>query len=71
MPDIVPVVDRADSLPGLSICTGMCGHGFGIGPGFGRVMASMITGEDVGHDLSRFRLDRFSDGSRIELGPDI
>lgn len=71
MPDIVPVVDRAARLPGLSICTGMCGHGFGIGPGFGRVMASLIAGEDPGHDLSRFRLSRFSDGSPIALGPDI
>jgi hypothetical protein len=34
-------------------------------------MATLITGEEVGHDLTRFRLSRFSDGSRIELGPDI
>ncbi len=71
MPDIVPVVDRAESLSGLSICTGMCGHGFGIGPAFGRVMADLVTGDDVGHDLSRFRLGRFSDGSQMELGPII
>lgn len=71
MPDIVPVVDRADSLSGLSICTGMCGHGFGIGPAFGRVMADLVAGDDVGHDLSRFRLGRFSDGSKMELGPII
>jgi len=71
MPDIVPVVDRAAAIPGLSICTGMCGHGFGIGPAFGRVMADLVTGGDVGHDLSRFRLERFSDGSKIELGPII
>ncbi|KPA21990.1 Sarcosine oxidase subunit beta [Shimia sp. SK013] len=71
MPDIVPVVDRGDTLPGLSICTGMCGHGFGIGPAFGRVMADLVSGGDVGHDLSRFRLGRFADGSKIELGPII
>ncbi|MGX9349900.1 NAD(P)/FAD-dependent oxidoreductase [Shimia sp. W99] len=70
MPDIVPVVDRAP-VQGLSICTGMCGHGFGIGPGFGRVMADMVSGGDVGHDLNRFRLSRFNDGSRLELGPDL
>ncbi|TCL10078.1 glycine/D-amino acid oxidase-like deaminating enzyme [Shimia isoporae] len=71
MPDIVPVVDRAESVPGLSICTGMCGHGFGIGPAFGRVMADLVTGKDVGHDLHRFRLSRFSDGSKMKLGPII
>ena len=70
LPDIVPVVDRA-SFEGLSICTGMCGHGFGIGPGFGRIMADMVSGGEIGHDLSRFRLSRFSDGSKLELGPDI
>ncbi|MEP2532807.1 FAD-dependent oxidoreductase [Shimia sp.] len=70
MPDIVPVVDRAP-VPGLSICTGMCGHGFGIGPGFGRIMADLVSGDDVGHDLTRFRYSRFSDGSRLELGPDL
>lgn len=71
MPDDVPMVDRVDSLPGLSICTGMCGHGFGIGPGFGRVMAALVAGHDPGHDLARFRLSRFTDGSRLALGPDI
>ena len=70
MPDIVPVVDRAP-VEGLSICTGMCGHGFGIGPGFGRVMADMVLDGEIGHDLSRFRLARFSDGSVPELGPDL
>lgn len=68
LPDEVPVADRA-SLPGLSICTGMSGHGFGIGPGFGRILADLITGADPGHDLSRFRLSRFSDGSRLRIGP--
>ncbi|MCW8842879.1 MAG: FAD-binding oxidoreductase, partial [Rhodobacteraceae bacterium] len=70
LPDIVPVVDRAP-VPGLSICTGMCGHGFGIGPAFGRIMADMVSGGEIGHDLSRFRLSRFTDGSKLDLGPDI
>ncbi len=70
LPDIVPVVDRAP-IAGLSICTGMCGHGFGIGPAFGRIMADLVSGGEIGHDLRRFRLSRFSDGSKLELGPDI
>lgn len=71
MPDVVPVVDEAAKLPGLFICTGMCGHGFGIGPGFGRIMADLMCGEAPGHDLGRFRLSRFADGSKLELGPDL
>jgi glycine/D-amino acid oxidase-like deaminating enzyme len=49
----------------------MSGHGFGIGPGMGRVVADLVTGRPVGHDLTRFRLSRFSDGSRIEPGPSL
>ncbi|MEP5730139.1 MAG: FAD-binding oxidoreductase [Sulfitobacter sp.] len=67
MPDVVPVVDHCATVPGLIIGTGMAGHGFGIGPGMGRVLAALVTGDAVGHDLGRFRADRFSDGSRIQL----
>jgi glycine/D-amino acid oxidase-like deaminating enzyme len=70
MPDVVPVVDHAP-IPGLIIATGMSGHGFGIGPGMGRVVASLVAGEDPGHDLSRFRLSRFSDGTKIAPGPSL
>ncbi len=69
IPDVVPVVDRVTALPGLVIATGMCGHGFGIGPGMGRVVADLVAGGDVGHDLSRFRLSRFTDGSVLVPGP--
>lgn len=69
MPDYVPVVDQAPTIPGLFIGTGMSAHGFGIGPGFGRVLADLIQGKDPGHDLARFRFGRFTDGSAIRPGP--
>ncbi|OYX42870.1 MAG: PTS sugar transporter subunit IID [Rhodobacterales bacterium 32-67-9] len=69
MPDVVPVIDHAAALPGLTIATGMSGHGFGIGPGIGRVVADLVEGRAPGHDLARFRLSRFSDGTRIAPGP--
>ncbi len=59
MPDVVPVVDRIAALPGLVLATGMSGHGFGIGPAFGRVVADLVTGGAVGHDLTAFRQARF------------
>lgn len=34
-------------------------------------MADLIQNKTVDHDLSRFRLARFSDGSKLELGPAI
>jgi len=69
MPDVVPIVDRVQAISGLVVATGMSGHGFGIGPGIGRVVSDMIQGNEIGHDLTRFRLSRFSDGSAIRLGP--
>ena len=71
LPDVVPVVDRVASLPGLTIATGMSGHGFGIGPGMGRVVADLVAGKDPGHDLRRFRLSRFTDGSPLVPGPSL
>ncbi len=69
MPDVVPVIDRVAAIPGLTIGTGLSGHGFGIGPGVGRVLAALVTGDDPGHDLTRFRLGRFTDGTPMRLGP--
>jgi glycine/D-amino acid oxidase-like deaminating enzyme len=70
-PDIVPVMDQVDSHPGLFLASGFSGHGFGIGPGAGRVMADLVTGDRPKYDLSRFRFSRFSDGSKIRPGPSI
>ncbi len=64
-PDVVPVIDVVDSLPGFHIATGFSGHGFGIGPGAGKAIAGMLTGADSGIDISAFRLRRFFDGSPI------
>jgi glycine/D-amino acid oxidase-like deaminating enzyme len=71
MPDIVPVVDHCAALPGLVVGTGMSGHGFGIGPAMGRILAALVTGDPAGHDLDRFRMSRFSDGTPIRLGPSL
>lgn len=68
-PDAVPILDEAAEIPGLYIATGLSGHGFGIGPAIGRVMADFLTGRSPGHDLSRFRLQRFFDGSPMVPGP--
>ena len=70
-PDVVPVMDEIASCPGLYLATGFSGHGFGIGPAAGQVMADLVTGQDTGFDLSRFRFSRFSDGSKMRPGPAI
>ena len=70
-PDVVPVMDQIPKYPGLFLATGFSGHGFGIGPGAGRVMADMVLGRTPRHDLSRFRFNRFYDGSKMEIGPGL
>ena len=70
-PDVVPVMDQISRYPGLYLATGFSGHGFGIGPGAGRVMADMVLGNPARHDLSRFRFNRFYDGSKMQIGPGL
>lgn len=63
-PDAVPVISGIDALPGLFVATGFSGHGFGIGPGAGRLMAELVTGAPPVVDPTPFRYSRFTDGSR-------
>jgi glycine/D-amino acid oxidase-like deaminating enzyme len=68
-PDGVPVISAVDTLPGFFIATGFTGHGFGIGPGAGRLMAEIVTGETPVVDPAPFRYSRFTDGSRPRPSP--
>lgn len=68
-PDAVPYICETPQLRGLFLGTGLSGHGFGIGPATGRILADLVAGNAPGHDLSRFRYDRFTDGSPITPGP--
>ena len=66
-PDAVPVISTVDKVPGLVIATGFSGHGFGIGPGAGRLAADLVTGAPPVVDPTAFRFSRFSDGSKITI----
>ncbi|MGO1118993.1 NAD(P)/FAD-dependent oxidoreductase [Rhodovibrionaceae bacterium A322] len=68
-PDILPILGESDQQSGLILATGLSGHGFGIGLGVGKLLADVAQGKPAPHDISRFRLSRFYDGSPIELGP--
>ncbi|MFD1341314.1 NAD(P)/FAD-dependent oxidoreductase [Litorisediminicola beolgyonensis] len=71
LPDIVPCIDRLPGPGGLTVATGLSGHGFGIGPAVGKAVAALVTGERPAHDLTRFRWSRFSDGQPLEPGPNL
>jgi glycine/D-amino acid oxidase-like deaminating enzyme len=64
-PDVVPIIDAVQEIPGFHVATGFSGHGFGIGPGAGKAIAAMLSGADSSIDLSAMRLGRFFDGSPI------
>ena len=66
-PDAVPVISAAQQVPGMFIATGFSGHGFGIGPGAGKLMADIVANDRPLVDPRAFRLSRFSDGTKIEL----
>ncbi|MFA7433763.1 MAG: FAD-binding oxidoreductase [Gemmobacter sp.] len=68
LPDIVPAIGPVARLPGLILATGMSGHGFGIGPGVGRVVADLLAGRAPGHDLSRFDPARFDGPIAVDFG---
>lgn len=66
-PDAIPVISDVEKVPGLFIGTGFSGHGFGIGPGAGRLMADIVHNDKPLVDTHAFRLSRFSDGSKITI----
>jgi glycine/D-amino acid oxidase-like deaminating enzyme len=64
-PDAVPVISTVADRAGLVVATGFSGHGFGLGPGAGRLAADLATGAAPLVDPHAFRFSRFSDGSKI------
>jgi glycine/D-amino acid oxidase-like deaminating enzyme len=63
-PDVVPVISALPKIEGLFLASGFSGHGFGIGPGAGKLMAEIMTGSRTCVDPEPFRYSRYFDGSR-------
>jgi len=61
-PDGLPVLDAPPEVPGLVVAAGFSGHGFGIGPVTGQVIADLALGRPSRHPVGPFRLDRFRHG---------
>jgi glycine/D-amino acid oxidase-like deaminating enzyme len=66
-PDGVPVIGEAPSVPGLILAAGFSGHGFGIGPGVGRLVADIATGAPPIVDPLPYSLSRFSSGRDLQV----
>jgi glycine/D-amino acid oxidase-like deaminating enzyme len=63
-PDAVPVIGEVPAVPGFFLATGFSGHGFGIGPGAGRLAADLVAGDPPVVDPAPFRFSRFTEGRR-------
>jgi glycine/D-amino acid oxidase-like deaminating enzyme len=70
-PDVLPIISEAAGYAGFTIAAGFSGHGFGIGPGAGKLLAGIVSGKADPAAWSAFRLERFFDGSPIRPGPAI
>jgi glycine/D-amino acid oxidase-like deaminating enzyme len=66
-PDAIPVISGVERVPGLFIGTGFSGHGFGIGPAAGKLLADLVANDTPLVNPHAFRLGRFSDGTKIVI----
>lgn len=58
-PDGVPGIGEMSSLRGLVLAAGFSGHGFGIGPGAGHLIADIVSGDEPLVDPRPYHPDRF------------
>lgn len=66
-PDGVPVISPVAAVPGLILAAGFSGHGFGIGPGSGHLVADIATGQVPLVDPEPYSLARFEGGGKLDV----
>jgi glycine/D-amino acid oxidase-like deaminating enzyme len=66
-PDSVPGIGEFAALPGLVLAAGFSGHGFGIGPGAGHLIADMVSGATPIVDPASYHPSRFDSSQRIRV----
>ncbi|TPM24640.1 FAD-binding oxidoreductase [Mesorhizobium sp. B2-3-5] len=58
-PDGVPAIGEIPTLPGFFLAAGFSGHGFGIGPGAGHLVADLVVGSEPIVDATPYDPRRF------------
>jgi glycine/D-amino acid oxidase-like deaminating enzyme len=61
--DGVPAIGEVPEVPGLILAAGFSGHGFGIGPGAGHLVADLVTGANPIVDPKPFSPGRFRESA--------
>jgi sarcosine oxidase, subunit beta len=64
-PDGLPIIDGSAGPDGLTVVTGLCGHGFTLGPVLGEIAADLALDGKSARHIDSFALARFS-GGRVE-----
>jgi sarcosine oxidase len=59
-PDHTFIIDRLPGFPQIVIASPCCGHGFKFAPVVGEILADLVIQGTTAHDISPFRLARFS-----------
>jgi sarcosine oxidase, subunit beta len=62
-PDGLPVIDGRAGPEGLTIITGLCGHGLALKPVLGEIAADLSLTGGTTRPIEEFRLERFTSGS--------
>jgi glycine/D-amino acid oxidase-like deaminating enzyme len=62
-PDGVPGIGEVPNVPGFILAAGFSGHGFGIGPGAGHLIADLVTGDEPIFDPAPFDPARFEESA--------
>ncbi len=67
--DGLPLIGRYEPAPGLTIAAGFNGGGFSWAVIVGKIIASLLSGQDPGFDIAPFRPARFDDGDVAWANP--
>jgi sarcosine oxidase, subunit beta len=64
-PDGMPILDRAESVPGLHFALGFSGGGFSLSPWVGSAMARFVVSGVKPSEMELLRLARFQEGASV------
>lgn len=66
IPDMLPVLSRSDTTPGLFHAFGFCGHGFQVSPGVGLVLSELLLDGATSTPIGDYAIGRFREPGRVD-----
>ena len=65
-PDALPVIDQIKEYDGLIVASGFSGHGFGIAPAIGAILADLTMKKTPRLPIDPFSLYRFKENNLLK-----